>query len=87
MKKELLQLIDKTEEIENCFHRTAGFGPSPRKIASFDSILRIYDVPQFVEWITGLKYEILLLQKECSNPFIKEVITALSVDFDGWHDE
>lgn len=81
MKKRLLELIDKTEEIETLFHWTKSL---PGITLISNEI--IYDVQEFQIWLRELKCELQEIYDRTRNKFIWDVINDVDVIFNGWQD-
>ena len=81
MKERLLELIEKTEEIEGLFHGTQAISG----LAAPDKV--IYDVQEFRIWIQELKLELQEIFDRTRNQFIWGAINDLSANFNGWDDK
>ncbi len=81
MKERLLELIDKTEEIEALFHWTKGL---PGFTTTSSEI--IYDVQEFQIWLRELKCELQEIHDRTKNVFIWGVINDVDANFNGWQD-
>ena len=77
MKERLLQLIDKTDEIESLFHQGAGSVP----------ILVIYDKQEFRIWLQQLKLLLQEIYDRTHDAFIWDTINDVSANFNGWRDK
>ncbi len=82
MKKRLLELIDKTDEIEKLFRWSGSNDPDVFIIPSEI----IYDVQEFRIWIQELKYELQDIYDRTHKKFIWDTINDVSAKFDGWND-
>lgn len=76
MKDNLLELINKTEEIEKLFHNSSDS-------MAFDII---YDRQEFLLWLQEIKLELREIHDRTKDTFIWETINDLSANFNGWHD-
>lgn len=77
MKERLIDLIDKTEEIEKRFHYLTGI---------YSCMDMISDVPEFLEWKEDLLSEFRNIYDSYSNESIKEIIKILSGPFNSYHE-
>lgn len=75
MKKNLLQLINKENQIRDCVVTNSDS-------SGFDIEFKIYNVPQFLEWKEAIRYE---LQAVSLDIYIVRVLELLD-SFDGWND-
>lgn len=75
MKDNLLELINKTEEIEKLFHKSSD--------SAFDII---YDRQEFRLWLQETKFELRDIYDRTKDTFIWETINDLSANFSGWSD-
>lgn len=82
MKESLLELIDRTDEIEKLFH----VPKVDSRIAMLSSEI-IHDVQEFSIWIQGLKCELQEIYGRTHDKFIGETIEDVSADFKGWQDK
>lgn len=80
MKKDLLELIDQTENIENLFHVLGGVSGLPASNV-------IYDVQEFNDWIQGLQFEFQSILGTKQHPFIEGASKLVNAKFGGWRDE
>lgn len=81
MKERLVELIEKTEEIEGLFHSTQAIAG----LATPDKV--IYDVQEFRIWIQELKLELQEIFDRTRNQFIWGAINDLAANFNGWDDK
>ena len=81
MKEHLLELINKTEQIEKLFHIKT-VSPGIAMVANET----IYEVQEFRIWIQELKCELQEIYERTNNKFIEESINDLSANFNGWTD-
>lgn len=82
MKSDLEELVNETEGLEKKFH--------PKSISNtYDGskVLYIYDIPEFIEWITKVKYELTDIYSRTNDTFVFELICATGIVnyFDGKH--
>lgn len=75
MKKNLLQLINKENQIRDC-------AVTNSDSSGFDIEFEIYNVPQFIEWKEAIRYE---LQAVSPDGYIVRVLELID-SFDGWND-
>lgn len=78
-KPRLIELIEKTNDIEKLFHTIGGNG--------FPEITQICDVQKFQDWILELQYELQEILKTREDDFIKDTLALVSKKFDGWNDQ
>lgn len=81
MKEHLLELIDKTEEIEGLFYiskATSGI--------SMVGIEIIYTEQEFQIWLKELKCELQEIYDRTKDNFIWDTINDVSANFNGWRD-
>ena len=77
MKEKLLELIDKTDEIEKLFH------PS----GNYYGISVIGGEQPFQIWLKALQFELQHIYDKTKNEFIWDSIKDLTADFNGWRDK
>lgn len=76
MKKNLLQLINKENQIRDC-------AVTNSDSSGFDIEFEIYNVPQFIEWKEAIRYE---LQAVSPDRYIVRVLELID-SFNGWNDK
>lgn len=76
MKKNLLQLINKENQIRDC-------AVTNSDSSGFDIEFEIYNVPQFIEWKEAIRYE---LQAVSPDKYIVRVLELID-SFNGWNDK
>lgn len=76
MKENLLELINKTEEIEKLFHKSSDSMP----------LDIIYDRQEFRLWLQETKFELRDIYDRTKDTFVWETINDLSANFNGWSD-
>lgn len=76
MKDNLVELINKTEEIEKLFHNSSDS-------IAFDII---YDRQAFLLWLQEIKLELREIYDRTKDAFIWETINDVSANFNGWQD-
>ncbi len=79
MEQELLNLIERTEEIEKKFRYVGGFSGIP-------SVEQIYDMQEFQNWIQELKFELQDIVERTGDTFVNDTLRAVSTNFNGWND-
>ena len=79
MKENLLELIDKTDEIEKLF--------SPTKINGNSSIETIYTNQDFLYWKQALIYELTEILERINDTYIKKTLEVLQQRMTGWDDK
>ena len=79
LEQELLNLIERIEEIEKCFRNVGGFSGIP-------SVEQIYDIQEFQNWIHELKFELQDIVDRTGDTFVNDTLVAVSVNFNGWND-
>ena len=81
MKEDLLLLINKTEDIEKLFHKSAS--SSGMATLSLDII---YDCQEFCIWVKEVTFELREIYDRTKDSFIWETLNELSANFNGWND-
>lgn len=81
MRAELLELIDRIEEMEKLFH-ISGEVPGTTLIASEI----IYDRQDFQVWLKDIQYELQKIYNRTRDHFIWETLNDLKANFNGWKD-
>lgn len=81
MKERLLELIDKTNEIEKLFYKIT---VTPGVLIPSTEV--IYNNKQFIFWIQELKFELQEIYDKKNNIFIENVIKDVSANFNGYRD-
>ena len=79
MRSDLIELIDRIDEIKSHFQVTGGNG-MPRSNA-------IYNKPEFSLWKQELQLELQHLYDETKDMFIHNILVNLKQGFNGWKDE
>lgn len=79
LEQELLNLIERTEEIEKKFRYVGGFSGIP-------SVEQIYDMQEFQNWIQELKFELQDIVERTGDTFVNDTLRAVSTNFNGWND-
>lgn len=79
LEQELLNLIERIEEIEKCFRNVGGFSGIP-------SVEQIYDIQEFQNWIHELKFELQDIVDRTGDTFVNDTLVAVSTNFNGWND-
>ena len=79
LEQELLNLIERTEEIEKNFRNVGGFSGIPW-------VERVYDIPEFQNWIHELKFELQDIVERTGDTFVNDTLVAVSANFNGWND-
>ena len=79
LEQELLNLIERTEEIEKNFRNVGGFSGIPW-------VERVYDIPEFQNWIHELKFELQDIVERTGDTFVNDTLAAVSANFNGWND-
>lgn len=79
LEQELLNLIERIEEIEKCFRNVGGFSGIP-------SVEQIYDIQEFQNWIHELKFELQDIVDRTGDTFVNDTLVAVSANFNGWND-
>jgi predicted transcriptional regulator len=79
MRDELLELIDKIDDIKSYFHISGGNGLPQLNV--------IYDRPEFSRWKQELQLELQGLQDRTKDQFIYNTLENLKQGFNGWRDE
>lgn len=81
MKENLLRLIDQLDDVEKLFHKSA-----PTIKGAMPAIEIIYDVPKFKIWQKAVKLELMEIYGRDKDEFIKDTISDVSKNFNGWRD-
>ena len=79
MRNDLIELIDKIDEIKSHFHTNGGNGIPRRN--------EIYNKPEFSLWKQELQFELQQLYDETKDKFIYNILVNLKQRFNGWKDE
>ena len=79
LEQELLNLIERIEEIEKCFRNVGGF-------SGITSVERVCDIQEFQNWIHELKFELQDIVDRTGDTFVNDTLVAVSANFNGWND-
>lgn len=82
MKEKFLELVAQIPEIEKLFYRA----PSDPEVLS-PSELVIYNKQEFLNWLQKVRLEVQGIIQLTNDPYAKDTLAALSVNFDGWFDQ
>lgn len=78
MRKQLLELWTKKDDMKQLFHNCSG---------DYCTVPYVYDVPEFIEWQQAVLYELELISKVNTSTFIKDTIELIRDQWDGWSDD
>lgn len=78
MRKQLVDLWGKKDNIQRLFHQESG---------GYCTVSCIYDVPEFIEWKEAVLYELEVLSKDNSSAFVDDTMEILREQWSGWTDK